>query len=103
MENEVITIDCCLINLHEMDYQFGVRYWNYWSIFPPWTTKTETTLADMLWNISWEAKKTKQGKQLPGESLLAQMYWQDSKKRKATAASAVCSADFCAELFPSSD
>lgn len=65
-----------------------------------WENKTnqpKSTLVDILCNFTWEDKARKK---LLEESLLAQMSWQDSKKRTTTAASVTSSADICAELFP---
>lgn len=84
------TIDRYLIKLHKMYYPFGAAC----HIF---------ALLKCLSTFVVSAEKTKQGKQFLGKSLLAQMHWQHSKKRTTTVASVVCSADFCAELFPPGD
>lgn len=65
------------------------------------TTNNQTQPQFACLEIS--AEKTKQGKQLLGELLLAQMQCLNSKKWATTAASEACSADFCAELFPPCD
>jgi len=72
--------------------------------FHLWENKTEKPKpALVLTYYGILTEKAKQGKQLLGQSVLAQMHWQDSKKRTTAAASAVGSADFCAELFPPCD